>query len=201
MMVGDQEIGSPYSRSLEDYCVKIIKKNAKPKSVALMKAMLNYGAAAQVLNNYKTDTLANRYLDDADKILTAVDATAYRFNMRGSEEGIEAVGKQLLLGSETTIRIGFRLAEGKTADEYTFTIDGKEAKPVYKDGLYCLEVPNISAHKLDEFHTFTCGGITLEYCALSYVNSMMEKYTEGPSFDLAVAIYNYSQATEAYIAK
>jgi hypothetical protein len=106
----------------------------------------------------------------------------------------------LVLGSETTIRIGFQLTGNKTIDEYTFTVDGVEAEPVYKGGMYRLEVPNIAAHKLDEYHTFTCGDITITYCGLSYVNQIMKSYTEGTTFDMAVALYNYSQATEAFIS-
>jgi hypothetical protein len=106
----------------------------------------------------------------------------------------------LVLGSETTIRIGFQLTGSKTIEEFTFTVDGVEAETVYKGGMHRLEVPNIAAHKLDEYHTFTCGGITITYCGLSYVNQVMNAYNSGTTFDMAVALYNYSQATEAFIS-
>jgi len=90
------------------------------------------------------------------------------------------------------------LTGDKSIEEYTFTVDGVEVEPVYKGGKYVLEVSNIAAHRLDEYHTFTCGNITVTYCGLSYVNQVMGYYTEGTTFDMAVALYNYSQATEAY---
>ena len=148
---------------------------------------------------YKLDNLANKGLSEADKALTAVDASGFKHNLSGSEAGIKAAEAMLVLGSETTIRIGFQLTGSKTIEEFTFTVDGVEVKPVYKGGMYRLEVPNIAAHKLDEYHTFTCGDITITYCGLSYVNQIMKNYTEGTTFDMAVALYNYSQATEAYI--
>jgi hypothetical protein len=199
MMVGEEAIGRSATTSLEKYCQYIIKTSKDAKTLNLMKAMLNYGAAAQKMMNYKLDNLANKSLSEADKKLTKVDASAYKHNLSGSEAGIKASEAMLVLGSETTIRIGFTLTGNKTIDKYTFAVDGVKAEPVLKGGMYRLEVPNIAAHKLDEYHTFTCGDITLTYCGLSYVNQIMKSYTEGTTFDMAVALYNYSQATEAYI--
>jgi len=198
MMVGEEAIGRNVTTSLEKYCSYIISNSKDAKTVNLMKAMLNYGAAAQKMMNYKTDNLANKSLSDADKVLTKVDATQYKHSITGTEDGIKPVEALLVLGSETTIRVGFSLTGNKTIDQYTFTVDGVEVEPVLKGGKYVLEVPNIAAHRLDEYHTFTCGGITIHYCGLSYVNQVMGYYTEGTTFDMAAALYNYSQATEAY---
>jgi len=198
MMVGEEAIGRSVTTSLEKYCSYIISTSTDTKTVNLMKAMLNYGAAAQKMMNYKTDNLANKSLSDADKVLTAVDATQYKHSITGTEDGIKPVEALLVLGSETTIRVGFQLTGDKSIEEYTFTVDGVEVEPVLKGGKYVLEVPNIAAHRLDEYHTFTCGGITVTYCGLSYVNQVMGYYTEGTTFDMAAALYNYSQATEAY---
>jgi len=198
MMVGEEAIGRSVTTSLEKYCSYIISNSTDTKTVNLMKAMLNYGAAAQKMMNYKPDNLANKSLSDADKVLTAVDATQYKHSITGTEDGIKPVEALLVLGSETTIRVGFQLTGNKTIEEYTFTVDGVEVEPVLKGGKYVLEVPNIAAHRLDEYHTFTCGVITVTYCGLSYVNQVMGYYTEGTTFDMAAALYNYSQATEAY---
>jgi hypothetical protein len=200
MMVGDEAVGESRTTSLEKYCSYILSTSKDAKTVDLMKAMLNYGAAAQKMIGYKTDNLANKNLSDADKVLTAVDASGFKHNLTGAEDGIKAAEALLVLNSETTIRIGFQLTGSKTIDEYTFTVDGVEVRPEYKGGMYVLEVKNIAAHKLDEYHTFTCGDITITYCGLSYVNQIMKNYTEGTTFDMAVALYNYSQATEAFIA-
>jgi hypothetical protein len=199
MMVGEEAIGRSVTTSLEKYCSYIISTSKDAKTVDLMKAMLNYGAAAQKMMKYKLDNMANKSLSEADKVLTKVDASAYKHTLVGSEAGIKPAEAMLVLGSETTIRIGYTLTGNKTIDEYTFIVDGVEAETVYKGGMYRLEVPNIAAHKLDEYHTFTCGGIEITYCGLSYVNQVMNAYNSGTTFDMAVALYNYSQATEAYI--
>jgi len=198
MMVGEETVGKSVTTSLEKYCSYILSVSKDEKTVNLMKAMLNYGAAAQSMIGYKTDDLANKSLSEADKVLTAVDASAYAHSISGTEDGIKPVEALLVLNAETTIRVGFQLTGDKSIEEYTFTVDGVEVEPVYKGGKYVLEVSNIAAHRLDEYHTFTCGNITVTYCGLSYVNQVMGYYTEGTTFDMAVALYNYSQATEAY---
>ena len=142
MMVGDQAIGRAVTTSLEKYCSYIIENSSDEKTINLMKAMLNYGAAAQKMMNYKLDNLANKSLSDADKVLTKVDASAYKHTLTGSATGIKASEALLVLGSETTIRIGFTLTGNKTIDAFAFTVDGVAAEPVYKGSMYRLEVPN-----------------------------------------------------------
>ena len=48
-------------------------------------------------------------------------------------------------------------------------------------------------------HTFTCGGITITYGGLSYVNQVMGYYTSGNTFNMASALFAYSKAAEEYI--
>ena len=192
-------VGASKSMSVDTYCNWVIANFKDEKTVNLMKAMLNYGASAQKLFKYRTDDLANASLADADKVFGAVDASAYKHSVVGTEEGIIAKSMTLLLDSETTVRVYFELTGDKTIDQYTFTVDGVEVQPTFKDGKYYIERPNISAHRLDDMHVFTCGGITVTYGGLSYVNQVMTYYTEGTTFDMASALYAYSKAAEAYI--
>ena len=148
---------------------------------------------------YRTDDLANASLAEEDKVFGAVDASAYKHTVEGTEEGIIAKSMTLLLDSETTVRVYFELTGNKPIESYKFTVDGVEVTPVYKDGKYYIERTNISAHRLDDMHVFTCGGITVTYGGLSYVNQVMTYYTSGTTFDMASALYAYSKAAEAYI--
>ena len=91
------------------------------------------------------------------------------------------------------------LLGNKSIDEYTFTVNGVEVEPTYKSGYYYIEKQNIAAHRLDDMIVFTCGGITVNYGGLSYVNQIMNSYTEGTTFDMASALFAYSKATEAFI--
>ena len=192
-------VGNSKTMDVATYCNWVIDNYTDAKTVNLMKAMLNYGASAQMLFNYRTDDLANADLAEADKVFGKVDASAYLHSRTGEEEGIKPSTYTLLLDSETTVRVYFQLTGDKTIDEYTFTVDGVEVEPKYKDGLYYIEKQNISAHRLDDLHTFTCGDITITYGGLSYVNQVMTYYTEGTTFDMASALYAYSMAAEVYI--
>ena len=196
---GSGPVGESKTMDVATYCNWVIANYTDAKTVNLMKAMLNYGASAQMLFNYRTDDLANAALAEADKVLGKVDASAYIHSRTGEEEGIKPDNYTLLLDSETTVRVYFKLTGDKTIDEYTFTVDGVEVTPVYKDGLYYIQKTDIGAHRLDELHVFTCGDITITYGGLSYVNQVMTYYTEGTTFDMASALFAYSKAAEAYI--
>ena len=192
-------VGDAKTMAVDTYCNWIIANTSDQKTINLMKAMLNYGASAQMLFNYRTDDLANAALADADKVFGKVDASAFAHSRVGEEDGIKPVSYTLLLDSETTVRCYFELTGDKSIDEFTFTVDGIKVEPVYKDGYYYIEKANIAAHRLDDMHTFTCGNITITYGGLSYVNQVMTYYTSGTTFDMASALYAYSKAAEAYI--
>ena len=192
-------VGASKSMSVDTYCNWVIANFKDEKTVNLMKAMLNYGASAQKLFKYRTDDLANASLAEADKVFGAVDASAYKHSVVGTEEGIIAKSMTLLLDSETTVRVYFELTGNKPIESYKFTVDGVAVTPKYKDGKYYIERPNISAHRLDDMHVFTCGGITVTYGGLSYVNQVMTYYSSGTTFEMASALYAYSKAAEAYI--
>ena len=192
-------VGTSKTMSVDTYCNWVIENVKDEKTVNLMKAMLNYGASAQMLFNYRTDDLANAALSAADKTFGKVDASAFAHSRVGEEDGIKPVSYTLLLDSETTVRCYFQLTGSKTIDQFTFKVDGIEVTPTYKDGYYYIEKANIAAHRLDDMHTFTCGNITITYGGLSYVNQVMTYYTSGTTFDMASALYAYSKAAESYI--
>jgi hypothetical protein len=73
-----------------------------------------------------------------------------------------------------------------------------EVDPIQKNNRYYLEVSNIAAHRLDEFHQFSFGGLTVKYSVLSYVNTMLNVSTDEEAINMAKALYAYSQAVEAY---
>ena len=200
VMVGDQAVGTAKTMDVATYCNWVIANYTDAKTVNLMKAMLNYGASAQMLFSYRTDDLANAALSEADKTFGNVDASAYAHSVVGTEDGIKATSCTLMLDSETSIRVYFQLTGSKTIDQYTFTVDGVEVTPVYKDGKYYIEKTDIGAHRLDDMHTFTCGGITITYGGLSYVNQVMNfSGSTAETVNMAKALFAYSKAAEAYI--
>ncbi len=195
----DGNVGSAKTMDVRTYCEYMIANSGNTKTVALMKAMLNYGASAQLLFGYRTDDLANASLAESEKVFEAVDASRFQHSRSGQEDGIVATSYSLLLDSETTVRVYFQLTGTKSIEEYTFTVDGQVVQPKASGSRWYIECTGIAAHRLDDLHVFTCGGITVTYGALSYVNQVMNAYDDGTLFDMAAALYAYWQAAENYL--
>jgi uncharacterized repeat protein (TIGR02543 family) len=190
-------VGNGVSYSVQRYCMNMIGKSTTETDIALYKAMLNYGAACQILFNYKTDNLANALMSAEDQVLADVDASEYAYTITGSEEGIKLTSATILLESNTTLRVYYTLTGDKSIDEFTFYVDGEEVKPIQKGDRYYVEIRNIYVKHMDEMHEFTVGGVTLNYGVLSYVNSMDLSSNEA-SVNVARALYAYWSAAEAF---
>ena len=200
VMTAEGPVGEPATTSIAAYCNYIIANSDDTADAVLMKAMLNYGSAAQVLFDYKTDGLANAEMDDADKVLADVDASEWKHSITGSDEGIKLTSAVLVLESETSIRIYFTLTGEKSIEEFIFTVDGEEVTPVEKNGTYYVAYENIAAHELGDMHEFCIGGYTVTYAGLSYVNQVLSSgITDSATIDLAKALFAYCQAALAYI--
>ena len=197
-MKGERVIGEELNYSVKTYCENRIKDSEAASEVALCKAMLNYGAAAQQLFNYNTENLANASLSAEDKALAAVDASAYKYSITGSEEGIKAKSATLMLEDVVKVRVYFTLTGDKTIDEFTFTIDGKEVAVQQNAKGYYVETDGIVAKELEKLFSVQVGGITVNYGALSYVNSKAGSANAKDS-DIAKALYAYWQAAESFL--
>ena len=193
-------VGDRVALSVATYCYYMITHSQDAELVSLMKAMLNYGAAAQVLFDHNTDNLANASLSEADKILADVDASAYAHAVTGSEEGIQVYNATLLLETETSIRIYFKLTGSKTINQFTFQVNGQVVQAKANGELYYVEIPNIAAQHLDQMHTVTVGGLTIRYGGLSYVNQVIKnpQYATEAMTNAAKALFAYNKMAENY---
>ena len=190
-------LGTALNYSLKQYCTN---KLSDESMADIAKALLNYGAAAQLFFNYNVENLANDVLDEADRILPDVDASAFAMSRTGSEEGISAKSATLMLESEVAVRVYFKLSEGADIADYTFTINGEAAQIQQNEKGYYLETAPIAAKDLDEMFEFSVGGLTVTYGALSYVNSKLSS-TDENTVNMAKALFAYYQAAEAYFGK
>jgi hypothetical protein len=200
MMTGERPVAASKSLAVVTYCNFMIQYGNDPELVSLMKAMLNYGAAAQVLFDHNVEDLANAGLSEADKQLADVDASAYAASVSGSEEGIALASASLMLETETSIRIYFKLTGSKTIADYTFYVDGQEVAPIQKGSEYYVEIANIAAQDLDAMHTVTVGGLTVRYGGLSYVNTVLNNQAiAGEALvNTAKALFAYNKLAESY---
>ena len=129
-----------------------------------------------------------------------MDASAYAHSLSGSEDGIRVDNATLILETETTARIYFKLTGSKTIDQYTFMVDGKVVQAKPNGALYYVEIPNIAAQHLDEMHTVTVGGLTIRYGGLSYVNQVIKnpQYATEEMTNTAKALFAYNKMAENY---
>ena len=200
VMTANGPVGEPKSYSVAQYCNALMKQTTNPELIATCKAMLNYGAAAQTNFNYRMDDLANAGLSDADKIIATPDYSVYKHAIVGSEDGIKAASAKLVLDEDVAIRVTFQLTGNKTIDQYTFTIDGVVVQPVESSGRYYIELDGIAASKLNEFHAFSVGGLTVKYSALSYGNMIRNDDSFSNEMKLLMdAMYEYHTATAEYV--
>ena len=167
------------------------------KAAPLVKAMLNYGANAQLYFNHNTDILANATLDEADKALVDnLDLSEYNVSVTGSEEGVVFYGGALSLKSETAIKLYFVIEEGTAIPEVT--VNGKAYELTQNGTLYELKISDIPAHMLSEMYEIKVGGLTISYGAYSYgyqaINTGKEELV-----NTIKALYAYNQKALEYL--
>ena len=127
-----------------------------------------------------------------------MDASAYKYSVSGSENGIKAKSATLMLEDVVKVRVYFSLTGSKSIDQYTFTIDGKKVAVQQNEKGYYVESDGIAAKHLDKMFKIQVGGITVNYGALSYVNSKVGG-SNVLEANIAKALYAYWEAAEAFL--
>lgn len=165
----NDKVISEYEHSVVDYAKIIIsnEQNAYSEDViALIKAMLNYGANAQLTFGYNTENLANNRTDDngnamiteAEKDLSSVTTDTFE-PYKAAGNTIEGLGSfaaaNLVLKSETTLKIYFKPIDGITLDMLTFKVGDNEVTATEYGEYFVISIPNIKASALDDKYVIT----------------------------------------------
>ena len=213
-IVIDNNTKEEYSYSVKEYAGELLSKsNEYPaETVKLVKALLNYGAAAQTFFKYNTDKPANGILSDADKAVDAADFDAYKAVIKadsanGQNNGLSYYGSSLICKSEMTVRHYFILDNGSDINNYKFSYidtDGYEVsltpKKASDSGIYCVDISGIMACGLYKNYVCRVTGmdssqiIELNYGPLSYAYSVAnDKDSSIELKNLMNALYMYSE--------
>ena len=213
-IVIDNNTKEEYSYSVKEYASELLSKsNEYPaETVKLVKALLNYGTAAQTFFKYNTDNPANGILSDADKAVDAADFDAYKAVIKagsanGQNNGLSYYGSSLICKSEMTVRHYFILDNGSDINNYKFSYidtDGYEVRLTPKKasdgGVYCVDISGIMACSLDKNYVCRVTGmdssqiIELNYGPLSYAYSVAnDKDSSIELKNLMNALYMYSE--------
>ena len=161
-IVIDNKTEEEYLYSVKEYATELLSKsNEYPaETIKLVKALLNYGTAAQSFFKYNTGKPANAILSDTDKIVAAADFAAYKAVIKtdsanSQSNGLTYYGSSLICKSEMTVRHYFMVNEGCDINNYKFSYVnayGNEVSLTPKkasDGVYCVDINGIMARNLN----------------------------------------------------
>ncbi len=200
-------LSEEYRYSVVTYANALLASDvATPEAIALVQALLNYGAAAQEHFNYRTETPANAALSEEDRLTEAIDGvdfTAWKPVVDGSAAGLTYYGSSTLLESNTVIRHYFVVAEGYSIQDYTFTVEGRICVVGEKDGMYYVDIPGIEAHNLSRMYLLEISGAegtqTIAWSVYTYIASVTRSDAYSPEAKAVVATaYRYAEATILY---
>ena len=214
------ESGPSYTFAVRDYASYILNHTASgeighdPKVVALVKAMLNYGACSQIYFNHNTGNLANSILDEDERTVSAVPEdkiSQYYYSgvtqFNAGNRIISFVSATLSAESELVMNFYFK---GLPVDTVV-TCNGKKLKSTLTtDGSYTrVSVTGIKVQDIDEDYTlsFTYGGdeCSLTYSPMNYCYNIITRpvtptRTQEQKDNIA-ALYWFYKAAENYISE
>ena len=192
LRVGEQEYTASYTA--REYADVILAGDYNDVTKALVKEMLNYGAAAQSYFVYKENDLAN-----AGIAITPAEVPTEGGNMSiaGSVEGLKFYGATLLHRNKLAVRFYFSGSiEGVEFGGYT---------PVLKEeGLYYIEIADICPQDLDNVITVVAsdgnGELSVSYAPMDYIVRMYNKADSSDKIKALVqALYGYHLAAKTYV--
>ena len=173
--------------SVKKYAEEILEnKDGKAeyeKAKGMIKAMLAYGAYAQLYFEYHTDALAYQLSgsQEATQIagISSSSLSSYQLNNLTvqSTDHVSLAGSNLSLLSGTTLRLFFKV--GSDAQNVRFMYQGKELTTEKTRNYTYVELTDISADQLDSIFTVDVyegsTKATVQCSALTYANSVLGK--------------------------
>ena len=210
-IVIDNKTEEEYSYSVKEYASELLSKsNEYPvETIKLVKALLNYGTAAQTFFKYNTGKPANAILSDTDKIVAAADFAAYKAVIKtdsanSQSNGLTYYGSSLICKSEMTVRHYFMVNEGCDINNYKFSYVnayGNEVSLTPKkasDGVYCVDINGIMARNLNSIFACKVTGknkaciFELDYGPFSYSQKVIDSGNSSTELkNLVNALYWY----------
>ena len=213
------ESGPSYTFAVRDYASYILNHTASgeighdPKVVALVKAMLNYGACSQIYFGYNTGNLANAILDEADRTIAAVpedQIAQYTYSgvtqFTAGNRLISLYSVSLSTKSELIMNFYFK---GLPTDTVVMCNGKKLTTSLSTDGSYTkVTVTGIKIQDIDEDYTisFTYEGVdcSLTYSPMNYCYNVITRPVSATRTqelkDEVASLYWFYRAAENYMA-
>ena len=195
--IGDETL----TVSVKDY-VDIINsdKETYADDLDVVNAMFDYGEYARKY------FVGGEISPSIDVSVTDVEISdVHRPSKIGELEGINIYSSSLILDANTTIRHYFKVSEGHSISDYTFTLDGAiSLTPVKKGNYYCVDIEGIPAHRIDTLSKVTVSkgeeSVIIGFSPLSYAKTVLERNSANDYdlINLLKSFYNYSCKSEVY---
>ena len=199
--------GDPYSYSVKEYAEYLLShanesgtaiQKQYAKASALVKSMLNYGAAAQTYFGTDGVGLANSSLsDDEQAAVASAEIPESGFAVNNLPSGATFEGATLSLRSETTLSFYFKGLDDSTEFSCTgYTVE-KEVSGQY----VIARIRGIKAKRIGEDFTVSFGDSTVTYSPMTYCYNVVtdtdNQYSDGLK-NVCRALYLYSQKAALY---
>ncbi len=204
MYVNGEAAGEAYTYSVQEYARYILLNSSKytDKTVSLVKALLNYGAAAQTYFNVRTDKLANNIacMSDDDRSVASVavnEISAPAAIIPNLPEDVTFAGATVSLKSETTLNLYFSSSQDLTFSGSGYTVDYEKTSKYQ-----IARIRGIKASDLNKPITInvTCGGSAyqIQYSVLNYCANALDG-THQDLEPIITALYRYYEAAKNYV--
>ena len=186
--------------SVYAYCDDVRKLDDQ-KAADMAYKLQEYGKFVQKYFGYRTETAATT-LDVSG--VTLADLKAYAPSVTGSVKGISYDAFSFLFLEDSTITYKFRLEDGHSIDEYTFTDkSGKKLTPEKNGSRYYINIAGIGAPMLGTAMPVTVtdkqgSKMTVSNSGITYSYLVMQKLTDKNILDLVKSLYLYHKAADAY---
>lgn len=192
------------TQSVKGYAEVILSDTVKyANEQKLVKAMLNYGSAAQTYFGYNTDNLANdtECMTDADRYIAPMTFGESALTVEQLNDGIIYYGTALSLKSETAVKHYFIIDE-EVVDVDSLDIlcpQGYDVEFKKNGNLYEIKICDIPANKLgDNLHIYLD-----DYVRVVYMPSYSYGYAAQNSgnvelCNVAIALYDYYIQADRY---
>jgi len=197
-----------FKYSVKNYIDSVNAKSGSPEKLKkLVSAMQNYNYAAREYFSYETDDIPSYTVNE----YSANDFASYAREINGAlPAGITYRGSSLILDGNIVLRHYFQADSGTDIGAIDFSLYNSEGKtgeklanltPAMKDGLYFVDINNISPSRLDEMYVLSVGDdFTLKCGPLSYIYSAKQKGNASLN-KLMNALFEYSKAAKEYFTK
>lgn len=216
-LVDGEQKGTVYTYTVKEYADYILDnsevgaedyRDEYAAAAEMVQTMLDYGAVAE--SYFSEDANESEITGTVEKIEAAynqADKQALQACIPEvpEENGAFAyVGSSLVLESEIKVRHYFRLTAANAPAELNGlkrceVPEGEDENGIY----YCYESDGIAAAKLGDMTEYSVADITINYCPLSYITTVLANTNEDLTGDtelqnLMKSLYLYYQAAVAY---